>query len=203
MPLPKRMLSSMGIQSTSYKHCHALNWSEINDDKSRGLLWVSLVPLTPSGFDTYANILRALSSHMAAPKTCESASARGLKYWPISELTKEGLRNLLFFCHRLCPSLGNPMGCSTPGLPVSETWVWQKWQWARSYLLLYDRGWDGWMASPTQWTWVWVDSESWGWQGGLACCGSWGHKATEQLKWTELNWYHCQRGCELSYPHSP
>ena len=24
-----------------------------------------------------------------------------------------------------------------------------------------DRGWDGWMASPTQWTWVWVDSGSW------------------------------------------
>ena len=23
------------------------------------------------------------------------------------------------------------------------------------------RGWDGWMASPTQWTWVWVDSGSW------------------------------------------
>jgi len=26
-----------------------------------------------------------------------------------------------------------------------------------------DRGWDGWMASPTQWTWVWVDSGSWWW----------------------------------------
>ena len=24
-----------------------------------------------------------------------------------------------------------------------------------------DRGWDGWMASPTQWTWVWVNSRSW------------------------------------------
>ena len=24
-----------------------------------------------------------------------------------------------------------------------------------------DTGWDGWMASPTQWTWVWVNSESW------------------------------------------
>ena len=24
-----------------------------------------------------------------------------------------------------------------------------------------DRGWDGWMASLTQWTWVWVDSGSW------------------------------------------
>ena len=24
-----------------------------------------------------------------------------------------------------------------------------------------DRGWDGWMASLTQWTWVWVNSKSW------------------------------------------
>ena len=29
----------------------------------------------------------------------------------------------------------------------------------------YDRGWDGWMASPTQWTWVWVGSRSW-WRTG-------------------------------------
>ena len=27
-----------------------------------------------------------------------------------------------------------------------------------------DRGWDGWMASPTQWTWVWVDSRNWWWR---------------------------------------
>ena len=27
------------------------------------------------------------------------------------------------------------------------------------------RGWDGWMASPTQWTWVWVTSGSWWWTG--------------------------------------
>ena len=26
-----------------------------------------------------------------------------------------------------------------------------------------DRGWDGWTASPTQWTWVWVNSGSWWW----------------------------------------
>ena len=26
-------------------------------------------------------------------------------------------------------------------------------------------GWDGWMTSPTQWTWVWVDSGSWWWTG--------------------------------------
>ena len=28
-----------------------------------------------------------------------------------------------------------------------------------------DRGWDGWMASPTQWTWVWINSRSWWWTG--------------------------------------
>ena len=28
-----------------------------------------------------------------------------------------------------------------------------------------DRGWDGWMASPTRWTWVWVNSRSWWWTG--------------------------------------
>ena len=51
-----------------------------------------------------------------------------------------------------------------------------------------DRGWDGWMASPTRWTWVWVSSRRW-WQGGLVCCGSWGCKGsdrTEPLNQTEL-----------------
>ena len=28
-----------------------------------------------------------------------------------------------------------------------------------------NRGWDGWMVSPTQWTWVWVNSGSWQWTG--------------------------------------
>ena len=54
-----------------------------------------------------------------------------------------------------------------------------------------DRGWDGWMASPTRWAWVWVNSLVGDGQGGLACCDSWGHKelhTTERLNWTELNW---------------
>ena len=28
-----------------------------------------------------------------------------------------------------------------------------------------NKGWDGWMVSPTQWTWVWVNSRSWWWTG--------------------------------------
>ena len=52
-----------------------------------------------------------------------------------------------------------------------------------------DRGWDGWMASPTQWTWVWVNPGVGDRQGGLACCSSWGLKeldTTGRLNWTEL-----------------
>ena len=52
-----------------------------------------------------------------------------------------------------------------------------------------DRGWDGWMASPTWWTWIWVNSGVLGdGQGGLVCCDSWGHEesdTTERLNWTE------------------
>ena len=51
-----------------------------------------------------------------------------------------------------------------------------------------DWGWDGWMASLTQWTWVWVNSRSWWWTGNPACCSPWGRKGsdtTERLNWTE------------------
>ena len=52
-----------------------------------------------------------------------------------------------------------------------------------------DRGWDGWMASPTQWTWVWVNSRSWwrtGRPGMLQPMGSQELDTTERLNWTEL-----------------
>ena len=49
-----------------------------------------------------------------------------------------------------------------------------------------DRG--CWMSSPTQWTWIWVNSWSCDGQGGLVCCGSLGQKEsdmTERLNWTD------------------
>ena len=57
-----------------------------------------------------------------------------------------------------------------------------------------DRGWDGWMASPTGWTWVWVNSGSCDGQGGLACCSPRGRKesdSTEWLSWAELPCMFC------------
>ena len=52
-----------------------------------------------------------------------------------------------------------------------------------------DRGWDGWMASPTWWTWVWAILGVGDGQGSLVCCSPWGCKdsdTTEGLNWTEL-----------------
>ena len=54
-----------------------------------------------------------------------------------------------------------------------------------------DRGWDGCMASLTQWTRVWVNSGSWWWTGRpgvLRFMGSQrvGHNWATKLNWTEL-----------------
>ena len=61
-----------------------------------------------------------------------------------------------------------------------------------------DRGWDGWMASQTRWTWVWVNSRSWWWTGRpgvLRFMGSQrvGHAWATELNCTELKSYYRQQ----------
>ena len=53
-----------------------------------------------------------------------------------------------------------------------------------------DRGWDGWMVSPIQWTWVWIDSQIWrrtGRPGIVQPMRSQrvGHDWATELNWTE------------------
>ena len=59
------------------------------------------------------------------------------------------------------------------------------------------RGWDGWMASSTQRTWIWADSRSWWWTekpGVLQSMGSQELDVTERLNWMLEN---------FSNPHFP
>ena len=51
-----------------------------------------------------------------------------------------------------------------------------------------DRGWDGWMASLTQWTRVWVNSWSWWWTGRPGVLQSIGLQRVGYDWVTELNW---------------
>ena len=55
-----------------------------------------------------------------------------------------------------------------------------------------NRGWGGWMASLTQWTWVWVESGSWCWTGRPGVLQSMGLQRVRHDWATELNWFLAQ-----------
>ena len=63
------------------------------------------------------------------------------------------------------------------------------------------RGWQrmrGWMASSTQWTWVWVNSGSWWWTGRPGVLQSMGLQRIWHEWVAELNW--SEDGCTLGFP---
>ena len=53
-----------------------------------------------------------------------------------------------------------------------------------------NRGWDGWMAPPTRWKWVWVSSGSWWWdrEAWRAAIHGVAKSQTRLSDWTEMNW---------------
>ena len=65
-----------------------------------------------------------------------------------------------------------------------KTWYWER---LKAGGEGDDRGWDGWMASPTWWTWVWVNSRSWWWTGKPGVLQSMGSQRVRHNLATELN----------------
>ena len=72
-------------------------------------------------------------------------------------------------------------------------WCWERFKTGEGY----NREWDGWMASETWWTWVWVSSRSWCWTGKPGMLQSMGsqrvrHDWATELNWTEMTfWWVC------------
>ena len=65
-------------------------------------------------------------------------------------------------------------------------WYWERLKVGREG---ENRGWDGWMASSTHWTWVWASSGSWWWTMKPDMLQSIGSQSQTWLSdWTELNW---------------
>ena len=72
--------------------------------------------------------------------------------------------------------------------PDAKNWFTRKdpdagkdWRWEGA-----NRGWRGWMASLTQWTWVWVSSGSWWWTGKPGVLQSMGSQRVRHDWVTEL-----------------
>ena len=65
-----------------------------------------------------------------------------------------------------------------------------------------NRGWDGWMASPTRWTRVWVNSGSWWWTGKPGVLWFMGSPRVGHDWATELNWIELKIWSRSAFPHS-
>ena len=69
---------------------------------------------------------------------------------------------------------------------LEKTWKWER---LKAGGEVDNRGWDGWMASPTRWTRVWVSSRSWRRTGKPGMLARRVTKSQTRLSnWTELNW---------------
>ena len=131
------------------------------------------------------------------------------------------LKNWYFWAVVLEKTLENPLDCKEiqPVHPKgNQSWNihWKDWCWSWSFSTLAtrceelthlkisrcwerskvggegdNRGWDGWMASPTQWTRHWVKSSSWWWTGKPCMLQSMvlqrvGHHWATELNWMDL-----------------
>ena len=62
-----------------------------------------------------------------------------------------------------------------------------------------DSEWDGWMASLTRWTWVWVNSGSWWWTGRPGVLRFMGSQRVRHDWATELKWTFIYKHLYTSY----
>ena len=75
--------------------------------------------------------------------------------------------------------------CHAKSWLIGKDWCWEGLEAGREGDI---RGWDGWMASLTRWTWVWVNSGSWWWTGRPGMLRFMGSRRVRQDWVTELNW---------------
>ena len=137
---------------------------------------------------------------------CESWTVKKAEHWRIDAFELWCWRRLLrvpWTARRSNQSiLKISPGCSLKGLMLKlksntlatsceelthlkKLWCWERLKVGREG---DDRGWDGWMASPTRWTWVWVNSRSWWWTGRPGVLRFMGSQRVGHDWATELNW---------------
>ena len=135
------------------------------------------------------------------------------RMWKLNYKESWMLKNWCFWTVVMEKTLESPLDCKEikPVNPKGNQIHWKDWCWswilqppdAKNWLTGKDRdagkrlkaggegdgrGWDGWMASPTQWTWVWVNPGIWWWIGRPGVLQSMGLQRVGHNWETELNW---------------
>ena len=148
--------------------------------KSRDITWPTKVHLVKAMF--FPVVMYGCESW--TPKKPDSWESLGLQAEPISQFKRKSVLNihgkdwcwswnsntLATWCEKLTP--------------WRRPWGWERLKAGEGD----DRGWNGWMASPTRWAWVWASSGCWWWTGKLGTLQSTGlqrvrHDWAAQLKW--------------------
>ena len=138
---------------------------------------------------------------------CERWTIKKVEHWRIDNFELWFLRRLLrvpWTSRRSNQSILQEIspGCSFEGLMLKlklqyfghwceELTHWKRlWCWERLKAEgeVEDRGWDGGMASPTQWTWIWENSRGWQWTGRPGMLQSMGSQRVRHDWVTELSW---------------
>ena len=134
--------------------------------------------------------------------------------WELDRKESWVLKNWCFWTVELEKTLESPLDCNRSNQwilkEISPDIHWKDWCWSSNTLATSceelthwkrlwcweslgaggegdDRGWDGWMASPARWTWVWVNSGSWWWTGSPGVLWFMGSQRVGHDWATELN----------------
>ena len=109
----------------------------------------------------------------------------------IQPVNSKGNQSWMFIFGRIDAEAETPILCLATWCEelthLKRPWCWERLKAGKKG---EDRGWDVWMASPTQWTWVWVNSGRWWWTGRPGVLQFMRSQSRTRLSdWTELNWY--------------
>ena len=160
----------MGLQGVRH------DW--VTEQEQLGLSWD-----TESSWHVACKLLAVACGIQFPPGTRGWTSTPALRAWSLTHWITRGVSEM--FVVYKPPVYGQYFGhLMWRADLLKRPWCWER---LRAGGEGDERGWDGCMASPTQWTWVWVDPRSWWWTGKAGVLQSMGSQRVRHNWATELN----------------
>ena len=152
------------VKGMVFSSSHAWVW-ELDYKES----WV------PKNWCLWAVVLEKTLESLLDSKEIQPVHPKGDQSWEFTERTDAEAETPIFW----------PPDVKSGLTHLKRPWSWER---LRAGGEGDDSGWDGWMVSLTQWTWVWVNSGSWWWTGRPGMLWFIGSHRVGQDWVTELNW---------------